>query len=278
MAFGEEKPSRPRSSWREWWKNRKDWQRVLIGFQLLNVITFTVVRICLLTNGGLAAALESHVNDENYQEMVYLIAGNLNQPEPAFEFMMSEVEPNWTYVNFETQGWSARQTAKVIIDDIQENDYKARVFAISVGDRVARYLEEGLGEEIEIYNINPCSSRKALKPEWRALTSLALPVEAICHLGLGWLSVIPFIGVEDGKSYSLITLIDQYWIMAYDRPPLETTETSGTLLSTEDEFLRNDYLKELFDNGRIIEIETSHADTTGSAEKYLEGIRRLLEP
>ncbi len=42
--------------------------------------------------------------------------------------------------------------------------------------------------------------------------------------------------------------------------------------------MRNDYLKELFDEGRITEIETKHADTAGPTEKYLEGMKRLLEP
>lgn len=192
---------------------------------VLNALSFTLARVLLGQNGGLAGTLEPHVSDENCREMVYLIAGNLNQPEPAFKFMMSEVGPNWTYVNFGTLGWSVKSTAKAIIKDIREHNYKARVFAISVGDQVARYLEAELGEEIKIYNINPCSTRMALQPKWRALTSLALPVEAICHLIFGWLSVIPFIEIGGGKNYSLITLIDQYWAMAYNHLPLGTTET-----------------------------------------------------
>lgn len=252
-------------------------EKIILAVLLLNTLSFIVARIWWGLSGAMAATMRKHVEDESDKTMTYLVAGNLNQPQPAFEFLLSEISPNYTYMEFDRWGWNAHSTADAIISDIREYGYEAKVITISVGDHVARYLEEELGDEIEIYSINPCSSRKALQPKWRALTSLALPVELLCHI-IGWPTVIPFIPVKGGESYSLITLIDQYWTMAYSKAPLRTSGTSGILLSENDEFLKNDYLKELFDGASIVEVETSHADTIGSAEKYLEGMRGLLEP
>lgn len=258
-------------------KPLKVWQKVILGAYLLNVGTFMGVRLCLWFIGGLTATLESHVNDETSHEMTYLIAGNLNQPQSAFNFMMSEVGANYTYVKFGVQGWNAKATAKAIIKDIRSHDYKARVFTISIGDQVARYLEDELGTEVELYSINPCSYRDALQPKYCELTTTwALPAEILCHL-IGWPTMFPSIEVGGGD-YSLVMLVDQYWEIAYNKPPLKTSCTQGVVLSINDEILDNDYLRSLFSETRIVEIDTAHADTWAAAEEYLKGVKRLLEP
>lgn len=258
-------------------KPLRKWQKVILGLYLLNISTFTVARLCLLCFGGLKATLEPHIGDEANREMTYLIAGNLNQPQPAFNFMTSELDANFTYVKFAVQGWNAKATAKAIIKDIRKHNYEARVFAISIGDQVARYLEDELGAEVEIYSINPCSYKDTLQPKYCELTTTwALPAEILCHL-LGWPTMFPSIEVGGGD-YSLVMLVDQYWEIAYGKPPLKTSCTRGVVLSTNDEVLNNDYLRSLFGETKIVEIDTAHADTWAAAEEYLKGVKRLLEP
>lgn len=250
--------------------------KVILGAILLNAITFVVARVWWSLRGELAATLETHIGDPEDVTMTYLIAGNLNQADTAFKFMESELGSNYTFVQFNTKGWSAKATAKLIAKDIRDHGYYGRIFTISLGDHVARYLEQELGRKIEVYAINPCPNRDALQSPFRTVLRFATPfAETLCHT-LGWVSYLPIVPAFGGK-YSLALLIDQYWNIYYDYPPLGASQTYGVICSTEDSFLDNDELGCFYLDANIEYVNAGHSDIVNSADQYNSAIRSLLD-
>lgn len=253
-------------------KSRK---KIIVRLALVNAITFTIARIWWGSQGELAATLEAHISDSEDKTMTYLIAGNLNQADTAFEFMESEFGPNYTFVQFSPKGWSAKATAKAIAKDIQAHGYHGRVFTISLGDHVARYLEQALGNAIEVYAINPCSGREVLQSPWGTVLRYAtLPAEALCH-ALGWISCLPIIPSWGGQ-YSPMLLVDQYWSIYYDSPPMITSHTYGVICSEQDAFLDNNVIDKNYPDAEIEYIDAGHSDIVNCAEKYHIAICNLL--
>lgn len=250
--------------------------KVILGAILLNAITFTLTRIWWALHGELVATLETHIENPEDKTMTYLIAGNLNQADTAFDFMKSEFGENYTFVQFSTKGWSPKATAKLIAQDIKEHSYEARVFTISLGDHVARYLERDLGSTIKVYAINPCPTREALQSPLGAVLKFASPVaELACH-ACGWASYLPVVPSWGGQ-YSPILLIDQYWSICYDSPPLVTSNTYGLVCSEYDTLLDNNVLEYFYLDADIEYIDCGHSDVVNSAEKYYNAICNLLE-
>ncbi len=250
--------------------------KVILGAILLNAITFTLTRIWWALHGELAATLETHIENPEDKTMTYLIAGNLNQADTAFDFMKSEFGENYTFVQFSTKGWSPKATAKLIAQDIKEHSYEARVFTISLGDHVARYLERELGSTIKVYAINPCPTREALQPPLgTVLKFVSLVAELACH-ACGWVSYLPIVPSWGGQ-YSPILLIDQYWSICYDSPPLVASNTYGLVCSEYDTLLDNNVLEYFYLDADIEYIDCGHSDVVNSAEKYYNAICNLLE-
>lgn len=215
------------------------------------------------------------MKDEN--EMIFLSAGNLAQPREAFRFLRSILKrKQFAFLKFKMIGWSALETAKAVTRAVGPDD-QVTVYAISVGDHVARYLEvSAISDRLEVYTINPCSNCRALRQGLRILLTIAAPIFwVICHM-LGWVSIIPFIPAT-GRKYSLILLADQYMVIAFDKPPLHTSRTRGVVLSATDELLDNNYLEqEAFVGVRVARVPTRHGDTVGRGYEYLRGIKKLL--
>ncbi len=248
----------------------------IISVLLLNAITFILARIWWGFHGGLAATLETHIGDTEDTTMTYFIAGNLNQADTAFDFMKSEFGSNYTFVQFSTKGWNAKATAKLVEKDIREHGYHARIFTMSLGDHVARYLEHGPCEDLEIYAVNPCPNRKALAPPLDTVLCFAAPVaEVVCH-ALGWISYLPIVP-SWGGTYSPILLIDQYWCIYYDYPPMDTDQTRGVIYSMGDELLENRVVEPMYPNADIRYINAGHSDIVNSATKEYNAIRKLLK-
>ncbi len=266
---------------------------IVMAILIMNCATFTLARLILQLSGECAASLEIDPDITPYSSgdvgtMTYLVAGNLNQPAAAFQFLKPELSWCTQNVNYRMIGWNAKSTARQIADEIcAMMPKKAMVYTISLGDHVARYVEEYLrgslellGIDLEIIAINPCTTVDFMIPPLGALLKIGAPVfEVACH-ALGWLSVIPVIPTVGGRC-SLILLADQYWTIAYDRPPHETSHTIGVICSKPDEEKDQDGL---LDNGQIrsyfgqqgepifVTIKTSHGNTVGAAEAYRDGI------
>ncbi len=249
---------------------------IIIGLAIMNCMSFVLMRVRWRETSKLSGEFVQQIGNHASKTMDYFIAGNLNQPEAAFEFMRSEFGENFTYVNYSTHGWSAFDTVEKIATDIIEHSYQARIFTISVGDHVARYLEHYGTRDIKIYAINPCSNHTTLRRPLSLLLVMGAPLLGLLCCGLGWLSIIPVIPTVGGE-YSLMLLADQYMTIAYDLPPRAAAKTVGVICSKNDELLRNEIIRQFFGSAKIVEIDTTHGDTVGAGSKYLQGMQELLD-
>ena len=261
---------------------------ILVTVLCLNSVSFTLYRIVWLNSldGKSADLVCTTAADASSAEMTYLVAGNLNQPTAAFAFLEPELDGNVTYAPFGVCGWQAQATAEQILDDISEHGYtKVNVYTISLGDHVARYIEAGIDDSecsLQVYAINPCPTAEAVKQPLRGLlTASVVPFEGVCY-ALGWLSIIPVIPTP-GDNYSLILLADQYWEIVFDDAPHDISHTVGVVCSyptpdaVDDGILLNAVLQEYYQDVPVVMVETSHGDTIGQAEKYLQAIRVLQD-
>lgn len=224
------------------------------------------------------------VRESTDGEMNYLIAGMLNQPGAAFWFWLDELDGGVTLVEYENTGWRAEETAEKILADVAHNNYqKVRIFAISVGDQVARYLEAKVGDNadvlLEIVAINPCSAAELLKlPVAVAAYTLTPLTRFGCYL-LGWASLSPtkFLPASGGD-YSLTLLTDQGQQIIDQHVPNVTIHTVAVLVSEEDEFLDSEAICQYFPNAQIIFLpNTKHSDTFANAEVYREALLEVLQ-
>lgn len=255
--------------------------RIFIAALMINALSFMVMRVYWRLTGKLSAEIvfpRQKFRTEDEGEVIFLSAGNLAQPRKAFEFLYSKLKrKQYAFLEFKMIGWSARETAKAITKAVWPGN-RVTMYAISVGDHVARYLDESPAlTQLQIYTINPCPCRRAVRKELRILLTVAAPIFwALCHM-IGWLSVIPFIPATGGK-YSLVLLADQYMTIAFDKPPIiYAPHTQGVVLSAADELLDNDYLEQVFADQKIARVPTHHGDTVGMAFEYLRGVEKLLE-
>lgn len=236
------------------------------------------MRIWWYLTGKLSAEIVMpHNRLQTENEVIFLSAGNLAQPWKAFQFMQSVLRgTQYAFLRFRMIGWSARATAKAVAQTTRSYD-RATMYAISVGDHVARHIESlPISGRFQIYTINPCPNRRALRSSLRFLLTVSAPILWVfCHL-IGWLSIIPLIPATGGK-YSLVLLADQYVTIAFDTPPLHTSRTKGVILSTMDELLDNGYLRQTFADNKITNVPTRHGDTVGMDSEYLRGVEELLE-
>lgn len=245
---------------------------------LVNAVSFVLARIFWRVTGKLSAKLDMpwERKTRDIKDIVVLSPGNLAQPRGAFGFLFPLLrEKRCIFLKFKMIGWSAKSTVKTVLKATQDAD-SIMVFTISLGDQIARRLEKtSVWKKLDVCAINPCPSRKALKPIWRWLLTFLGPVFWVfCH-AIGWLSIIPLIPGTGGK-YSLVLLADQYMTLAYSRPPRCTTRTKRVLLSRNDELLRNAYLERFFRRANIEWVPCGHADTVRQKPVFLHGVAKLL--
>lgn len=209
--------------------------------------------------------------------MNYLIAGMLNQPQYAFRFLLRDIEGGYTFAQYSALGWSVEDTARRIAHDVYKNRYNATIYTISVGDQVARYLEAMLGDRVKIVAINPCSNPKFLRPLFYYGARIVAPLfQVVCHLALGWISVIPFLYVDKCR-YSLMLLADQIQEIAYGNPPTINRNTVAVICSEADEFLLNEQIIQYFSGIPTAYVPTTHGRTVEKPTAYLDAVRDLLK-
>lgn len=209
--------------------------------------------------------------------MVYLVAGNLNQPFTAFGFMLSEaMQSGVTAVNYPPSGFQPDRIAHQILSDIDDHRYEAVIYTISVGDQVGYYIRQSSqGRDIPVITINPCTSPDFLKTPFRILMKIFTPILVAIGWLLGWISELEWIPACRHR-YSLALLFAQWYHIAYgptlstlDEPPL------GIIYSRRDQFLDNDHIEAAFPHVISEYIDTSHANTVGDGARYLTGLRAL---
>lgn len=213
--------------------------------------------------------------------MNYFVAGTLNQPKPAYQFIMNDIKGGVTWVSFRNTGWEAELTAKAILNHARRHDYKKiRVFAISVGDHVARYLEDFVRADpeiqLEVIAINPCSSPTYLNDGLRGAIKAAPALQITKYL-LGWASLLPVIPTP-GEAYSVALLEDQLLQVSRVSTPRRFERTLGVVLSKNDELLDNGrIITFLPDDVATVTIDTTHGNTIDAAKLYREATQKILQ-
>ena len=245
-----------------------------------NALSFCIARICWYATGECGADFEVMRPAEDGEKMYYLVAGCINQPRTAFEFLFDELDGGITLVNYHSaKGCSLRTISKQVIKDAKTHNYQARVIGISIGDYVARQVEDAIPGAKSV-GINPEPDSSILQPWANAATKVgSVAAEAVSAVA-GWASLIPWYN-GSGNRFSAAFIADQFRDIgfAYDAPHT-TGGTMGIIVSERpdkggDEFLRNSSIKEYFDGIPIAEARASHGNTVDMADEFLEAWRSL---
>lgn len=265
----------------------------LLVLAVANVVAFAIFQ----------AVVDKSVDCVQYQSprpgkaINYMLAGNVAQPEQAFDFLLGDLEGEIVLCNYRQTGWNAKRSMECIFHDIlrranqmshntlgltQDPTEKilVRIYAVSCADIVARYLDaesESLSlVNLEIIAINPASSPQLLKPYMKWGLKIVTPIMRVfCH-AIGFLSCIPCIP-STGLWHSLILLTDQWTELAYSDAPHVTDSTVGAVLSTQDAFLVNENVREYFSGVRPFEIDAGHADVQHHAVEFAGACQRAIE-
>lgn len=240
---------------------------------LVNVLAMVGVQFYYRTGRlkGVQFVLK-RVDNASKDRMNYLIAGCANQPKMAFRLLTDAMTSGGiTHVNYTSIGHSPKAMAREVMREIQRRHCEATIYAVSIGDQVARYLEEMLGDEIEVIAINPCPQPRALRWHKRLLGMVSGPILQVLKYALGLLSLIPL----TPAGYSISLIADQIWAAAYIAAPQNCKQTKGVVRSLQDEFLRGEWMNDFYP-AEIIDIEATHADVIRRASEYRMAITQIL--
>lgn len=262
---------------------RKFFKLIIVPLLLLNSLSFTLVRAVWYFNGALGAELEVYRPAKDGEVMHYLVAGCVNQPHSAFEFLLDELDGGITLVNYRaTRGCSMKTIAKQVIADAKAHGYQAKVIGISIGDYVARCVEDAL-PGTESIGINPEPTAEILRPWARAATVVGSTLAEVATVPLGWASVIPWYN-GCGNRFSIAFIADQFRDIGFTtNTPKATDGVQGIIISERpgkeegDEFLKNSSIREYFPNAPIVSAKTGHGNTVDGAAEFLKAWHELKE-
>lgn len=263
--------------------------KILFAVWLVNVTTFCMFRA---RNSNYGATIIPLKEDPHSNIVNYVIAGMLNQADTAFYAFMNDLEGNVVAVNFLASGWRPAAMNTAIRSDIEARTNRTeisevRIWAISVGDQVARYLAVAPPFQIRTRTvaINPCTTQQCLKPDLQNMGMVAKVLRGVCEYGLGWVSLVPCLNMSGtdtkapnrGWKYTPMLLADQL-VAITNGVPLTFTQYRAdfVVLSTQDQFLDNTAIREVFaavPEEQILTIETDHSGTAVYEAQYREAIR-----
>ncbi len=254
-------------------------RKVLKRIFWINCLSFLALRLVAPAAGELK--VEREVDGTKSRDgrtiMNYLIGGCYNQADTAFDFLLGEIKGGITFVNFSQYGWKPKNMAQLIIRDAEQKGYAVRLLTISMGDQVARYVEQAMGDQCEICAINPCSSVAFLKPPLKlGISFVAAPAILAASVVAGWLADIPFLPTGVAP-YSIALTSSQYVAMAYNTPPTVSKATKWVIVSTKDDYVQQGVTEKFFTNAKIVKIDTSHIDQHANGELYRQAYRQLMQ-
>ncbi len=249
--------------------------RPLVVILLINIISCFIVRKFI--HRGRMNILNFKPSDGQPKDRSVLIAGMMNQPHKAFELLSNVRTEQMIYCNFSVLGWNARNSAKQIdkCDDLI--NVPLRVFAISVGEKVAQ--EMSLCNQI--VSINPCPHPSVLQKKLRIVLPPVAVLLQLLVFFLGWIAVLPVIPADD-TPYSIALLADQLWEISMNRKTYPHNKgITSLILSRNDEFLDNEKIKKFYEysyRGSTY-IDSMHARTGDLeyAKEYDAAIAKFLK-
>lgn len=234
-------------------------RKIIIIVLLLNIVSCFVFRV-FIHRGRMKIYDFDPKGEKAAKEASILIAGLGNQPYSAYK----ELEPSVgaereIYAEYSCFGWNAKNSAEQLDEIKFHPDTRVSVYAISVGDKIARYLKRCE----RIYSINPCPHPSVLKDRYQIILPILSVILEVLTFSLGWLAVIPFIPVEE-VHYSLALLADQLFEISLDRrtPPGNRGITS-IVFSIFDEYIVPTRVMKFYKNRvEYTSIHTKHARTS----------------
>lgn len=252
-----------------------------LAIMILNALSFCVMRIYWYATEQCGAELEVARPAEDGEVMYYVVAGCVNQPQSAFDFLMDNLDGGVTFVNYQsTRGCSIRTIAKQVIADAEKHHYQTRVIGISIGDYVSRRVEDAIPGTLTV-GINPEPNSSILRPWANVATKVGSVLAEGVSVAAGWLSVIPWYNGCDNY-FSLAFIADQFRDIGFTySTPHAIDGTVGVIISerpnkTEgDEFLRNSSIKEYFDGIPIVSAKASHGNTVDMADEFMKAWQSL---
>lgn len=242
--------------------------KLLLIVLIVNCLTAALARLIW---GG---RLIYHEPPSSGNSEVYLIAGMLSQPENAFKYLSFNNQATMP-LRYSVFGFNPKNSAKQLREIVGPYD---TVVGISIGCKPILMSENNCRRRILI---NPMTHSIILTAKNQMLIEYLSPEAEVLTYLLGWISFIPFINTDTGDRYSLALLIDQlYWMYYGDPKPSATRnlEKVGIVISTEDEFLANDVMKDIYSRAVQIEIETMHGRTADPrvSNEYQKAIDTLF--
>lgn len=269
--FGTLKHSNPKH-------HRRVGRKMILAALLINAFSCAVVRGQWHATGGTGANLVVVKPAGESNTMNYYVAGCVNQPEAAFEFMVNDLDGGVTYVNYHaTRGCNMKTIADQVIADAKERKYtKVRVIGISVGDYVGRWAEQEL-DNVETIAINPEPSAILLQPWAKTASFWGGHAANVVSYGLGWISLIPFYPTVGGR-FSLAFIAEQFCeIGSVNDAPHAVEHTLGVINSTDDQFLDNEEIEGYFYEVPVEYAESDHGNTVDKAAEYIGAWSALRE-
>lgn len=243
----------------------------------LNSLSFCAARAYWHSNEGLGAKFEIYHPAEDGELMFYLVAGCINQPRTAFKFIMDELKEvgGVTLVTYRnTRGCSMATIAKQVVRDAEKHHYKVVTIGISIGDYVARVVEDTLPEAKSI-PINPEPDSVILQPWARVASKIGSVLVSGLTIPLGWLSLIPWFN-GDGNLFSVAFIADQFRDIGFvTNTPRTTSGVLGLIVSEYDEYLVNSIIRSRFPDVPIAVTPTKHGRTVPNAAEFLKAWREL---
>lgn len=262
---------------------RKLLKKMMILTAIANTLSFCLARLHWFSMEKEMLGAEFDVINpvKDGEKMYYLVAGCVNQPRSAFDFLLEELDGGVTLVNYQPErGCNIKTIADQVIADAKTHNYQARVVGISIGDYVARRVEDAVPGAKSV-GINPEPEPSILRP-WSRIASKAgsVIVEALT-VPLGWLSTIPWYD-GCGNRFSTVFIADQFRDIGFvNDTPYAIDGTAGVIISDHpgkadgDEFLDNARIKQYFKGIPVATAKASHGDTVGSNEAYIEAWHAL---
>ena len=250
--------------------------RIIIVLLILNAVSCFIFRVFI--HRGKMRILDFNPEKEiPPKEASILIAGLMNQPYQAFKELKSVNVERVIYAEYSCLGWNSKTSAKQLDAIKYDPSTRVNVYAISVGDKVARHMLTCT----HIYSIDPCPHPYVLREEISGDLAIIAVVFEILSFFLGWLAVLPVISCGESR-FSLALIADQLWEISIVRstPPNNRGITS-IVSSNRDEFIDRLKLWRFYKHKTMPEIITSskHARTMDLAwsKEYDEAILKLKE-
>ena len=219
--------------------------------------------------------------------MTYCLPGLKSNPEKAFKFQerASIHEKNFivggiTYVAYGNTGFDAKTIAKQIIEDIREHNYQPVILSVSVGDQIARYVEQEI-DNLKIVAINPATNIDCLKCD--VMVKLIIKqffMESFLIL-IGWLGALKLVKTDSTKKHQSLRLAtDMETCLIRSNLEVEGNATKAIIVSYFDEILDNVNVYDIFSCAKdlqVVVVDTGHANLSIGSILYRDKITNVFK-